>query len=714
MRIKLPSIWLVSTTLFGICYMPIETHAENTKTETDLYSLSLKELLKIKVSSASKQEQAIADAPSIINVITAHEIAQLGASNLMDVLSIIPGFTPLRQLKSDRIMVVRGLALNDGILVLIDGVPVNDAFDGGFNFYERTLDDIQRVEVIRGPGSALYGGYAVSAVIHIFTTKPNTNSQDYKVTLSSGSFNEKKMAFSANKDFSNLVDGLSMAASFSYFDNDGDKLTIKQDSIFRPTQAEFLAPLVNPTLTPTQRQESVEKFNGHSNIQYKDLNINFGHSQIIATPLVSHLGIVTEVDRTIKESTQDRLSAHYQWESSDKLNIKSKIYWVNNESKLFGQSQPPQIHGDEDQDGLNEDFTSGIIENFQHRTESIGLEVEFNYQSTDTHNLLLGLAYDNTELKDSLKFANVSLLSRGPSAVFPARDLTSEFVPSGLMRELSALYLQDSWQINNNAKLTTGLRYGDYSDFGNTLNPRVGLTYQISDLLYSKLLYGEAFKPPAFSQLFDNTPTLSASRIRGNIDLQPTEITTFEAQLGYDISSYLQASLTIFENDTDNEIFFNPAPGIEKWLNSGQRRSHGLEFELRGEMLGLDYAFLNYSYQDTHGADIGAGANIHSPHRFNLGGSYQFSDKNSAGFTVSYFSSPDRENNDTRSPVDEKTIINFVFQSKEVWVNGLSFKLTIDNLLDQDGKDEVEAAVGLLEDIPIEGRNLRLGLTYEF
>jgi iron complex outermembrane receptor protein len=716
MRKKRLYALLASTALIGTSLLPIGVIAQTSKSDNDLFSLTLKELLNLTVTSATKQNQAVSDAPSIINVITASEITKMGASSLTDVLRVIPGFTPLTQLKSDRIMAVRGLALKDGVLVLIDGVPVNDAFDGSFDFYERPIDDIERVEIIRGPGSALYGGYAVSAVIHLFTKSrvADHSKPQYQARISNGSFGEQQVALNTSNNLSKYIKQLSLTSSFSYLIKQGDERLIVQDSIFRPTQAEFLEPLVNPTLTPTKRQESVEKFNGHLNVQYKQLKLNFVHSQIISNPLVSHLGIVTDVDSTIKESTQDKLSAYYDWLITDEVEIKSKLYWVNNESKLFGQSQPAQIHGDEDQDGLNEDFLSGIIENFQHRTESIGAELEFNFALTKTHNLLFGTVFDQTELKESQKYANVSLLSRGPASVFPAQDFTSQFVPEGVKRELSSIYIQDGWQINSKARLTSGLRYGDYSDFGTTLNPRLGLTYQFNNSLYSKILYGEAFKPPAFSQLFDATPTLSASRQRGNQNLKPTEISTVEAQLGYDFSSLLHTTLTYFNNNTSNEIFFDSTPGIEKWQNSGERQSQGFEFELRGEMLGLDYAFLNYSYQKTSGVEVGAGANIHPPHRFNIGGSYQLSDKNTIGFTLSYFSAPNREKTDVRERINAKHLFNLTFESDDIFAKGLKLTAVVNNLFDQNGRDEVEAAIGLLDDIPIEGRNLNVGLTYSF
>ncbi len=705
---------LISGLLLSLLLIPTYTSAKEDIDKNSLLSMSLKDLLKVRVTTASKQTQKVADAPSIISVITAVEISQLGANSLLDLLNIIPGFTPLRQLKSDRLMVVRGLALKDGVLVLIDGVPVNDAFDGSFDFYERAVDDIERVEIIRGPGSALYGSYAVSAVIHIFTNKARSNDADYNMRLTKGSFGEQQLAIKTANDLSFIVDDLTLATSFSYSKNDGDNLALKQDAMYSPTVGFYLPPLSNPTLTPTFRQESTEKFNGHAKLSFNHLQLDFGHSQIISYPLVSHLGNVTQVESTIKESTQDRLSLKYKWLIGGNNELKLKGYKVINESKLFGQSRPPLFIGDTDQDGLNEDFSSGVIENFSHKTDSSGLQLELDYKFNAEHSLLFGAVQDNTELVEVEKVANITLFGRGFSAIFPAQDVTSEFMPADVERKLTAVYVQDLWQINPDVSFTTGLRYDDYSDFGSTVNPRLGLVYRLNHKAYSKLLYGQAYKAPAFAQLFDGTPTAAITRRRGNGELQATEIKTFELQLGYDFSDTLHSTVTFFQNDTQNEIFFNSTPGIEQWQNSGQRESQGVEFEIRGTYLAMDYSYFNYSYQQTKGADSGAGADIHPPQRINTGGTYRITDDSSVGFNLSYFSSPDRELNDARAKINNKTLLSVVFQTKNIAETNFHANLSVHNLLDEDNRDEIEASVGLLDDIPLEGRNIRFTLSRDF
>jgi len=685
------------------------------KTSSDDYlSLTLQELLNTKVVTSTKTEQTTSQAPAIISVITAKEIKQMGANTLAEVLAIVPGFTPLSQIKSDRLMLVRGLSLKDGVLVLIDGVTVNDAFEGDFDFYQNSVENIARVEIIRGPGSALYGGYAVSAVIQIFTKQAYQNEHKYSIELGVGSFAEKHVYTSVNQDLSSLINNLKVAANFYYSDNNGDKLLIKQDSIFTLDLGQYLPPLSNPSLTPTIRQESVEKFNGNLNINFQNINVDFNHQQLISKPLLSSLGIVTEVDKTIKESTLDRFSVKYDTSIFEDITLRAKTYWVTNEKKFFGQSQPPLIFGDQDQDGLNESFLSGIIENFQHRTQSIGAELEFSHNVNTKHELLAGIAYEKTKLLDVLKVSNVTLLGKGAAVIFPAQNITNEFMPLGIKRSMTALYFQDLYHYDEHNDLTAGIQYNNYSDFGTTINPRVALVHRFSSDLYTKILYGKAFKPPSFAQSFDSTPTQSQFRKRGNSNLKPTEISSSEIQLGYHFSEELISSVNLFQNKIKNEIFFDTTPGIEQWRNIGERTFQGAEFEFKGAWLGLDFAFINYSFQQSTDNKENFGANIHPQNRINTGGSYQLFDKVVANFTLSYFSSPQRANNDDRVRMASKTLVRVAIHAQDFLLTGINGEIIVSNVFNMNGRDETEDSLGILDDIPLEGRNIRFSLTCDF
>lgn len=676
-----------------------------------LFELSLDELVNTRVTIATRHAQKNSEAASIVTVLNGTRIRDSGATTLFQLLSTVPGFTPIQQISSERLMVVRGFGLKDGVLVQIDGVTVNDAFAGNFDFYERPINDIERIEIIRGPGSALYGGYALSAIIQIFTFSAQPGDDKVSATLATGNNERHSVALSTQKEVTAFDNQFLVSASFAFNEEAGDSKTIKQDAIFTPEPGTFLPPLTNPSLTPANRRESFEKYAGGLKIEWHDLQLNYSLTQLISEPMLSHTGLVVEEDTNLKDVILDQLTLQYETQFRNDVKFDAKVYAVRNRYKLLGQSQPPSFLGDENQDGLNEEWPTGVIENFEHTTFSMGAQYGAQYNLNKEHKLSAGIVYDYTELTDVKKEANISLAGRGPRSLFPVQDMTHEYMQDELTRITKAFYVQDLWSFTSRTSLTLGVRFDEYSDFGSTTNPRVGLVHKFSDNWYGKMLYGEAFKPPAFVQLFDLTPTQSQFRVQGNRDLEPTEISTTELELGYEISASALVSVNVFQNRTDSEVFFNNTPGIEQWQNGNDRRSKGIELEFRGRAPGLDHIYSNYSYQRTEGVESGPQADIHSPHRINVGGLTRFSDDIGGSFNLSYYSSPDRERADSRNKVDAKTLVSISLEWKNIF-EALNAKLSVQNLFDEQGSDETHAALGVIDDIPISSRAFWLSMEY--
>lgn len=678
----------------------------------DYLDMTLDELLNTEVTISTKQAQKVSEAPSIVTVITQRQIVESGARTLQQLVESVPGFTTIRRQSNERVLVARGLALRDGVLVQVDGVTVNDAFSGGFEFYDRPVHDIERIEIVRGPGSVLYGGYALSAVIQLFTTSYGQHN-GISVQAVAGSHDAKGIAVKGERQLDLGNEQINLVASFSARESAGDTLTIKQDSLFTPDIGTYLPPLTNPSLTPAQRQVAEEGYTGHVKLAWKDITLSYAMTQLISEPMLSHVGVVVEEGKHLKDSIVHQLSGRHHWVLTDSLKINTTLFLVQNEHKLLGQSQPPQLLGDEDQNGLNEEWPSGVIENFEHVTRNVGLAIEADYRLSEQHTLNLGYGWDQVDVVDVAKSANISLAGRGPRSLFPVQDMTHEYLTEHIDRDIHSLYAQDLWQLSSDTSVTVGLRYSDFSDFGDTINPRAGLVHRFSESWYGKLLYGEAFKPPGFIQLFDLTPTQSPFRVQGNPDLDATEIRTEEIQLGYQWSDKAHLSLSVFQNKTNNEIFFNDTPGIEQWQNGAARSSEGVELEFKGSLSGIDYLFANYSYQHTRGIAAGPQAGIHPPHRVNVGGYIRFGKHYSLYSELNYYASPTREPADTRNRVDDRFNLNVSLQARDI-VDNLDIVLRAENLLDDDGRYQTPASLRLSDDIPVPGIAVFLELKYYF
>ncbi len=156
---------------------------ENKVTEIDttdyLFEMSLEDLMNVIVVTASKTEEKQSDAPGVISILTKDEIARFGGNSLADLLARIQGIVPTTAYLTDRtILSSRGAqitATSSHVLLLINGKPVRESLEGGISseMYESfPINIIERIEVIKGPGSVLYGSNAFAGVINVITEKP--------------------------------------------------------------------------------------------------------------------------------------------------------------------------------------------------------------------------------------------------------------------------------------------------------------------------------------------------------------------------------------------------------------------------------------------------------------------------------------------------------------------------------------------------------------
>ena len=195
----------VNLLIFGVillhCFLPqtgfAEVDLKKSPTFQDFSELSLEDLLNQVVVTGSRQEGRLSDSPSTMRVITEEEIRQSPATTLSDLLRMIPGFQSKTWLSQFTNTSIRGMVgasvINERILWMVDGVPVNDIRDGGiWTDITIPLSSIKRIEILSGPGSALYGANAFLGVIHLITKGP----EDYlsrnlhgQVMSSYGTFN---------------------------------------------------------------------------------------------------------------------------------------------------------------------------------------------------------------------------------------------------------------------------------------------------------------------------------------------------------------------------------------------------------------------------------------------------------------------------------------------------------------------------------------------
>lgn len=178
-----------------------------------LWSLSLEQLTQVEVKTASKREEALGDAPAVVTSISQSEIRRYGARNLQDVLRRVAGVSPMSSaVLRDNVMSIRGQqskAIDRRVLLLLNGRPIRDGNTGGSNshFYRSfPVSAIKKIEVIRGPGSVLYGSNAFSGVINVMTVAAEDSPDELKMTLGSfGSYTFEGVASTQFTESGSLV-----------------------------------------------------------------------------------------------------------------------------------------------------------------------------------------------------------------------------------------------------------------------------------------------------------------------------------------------------------------------------------------------------------------------------------------------------------------------------------------------------------------------------
>jgi outer membrane cobalamin receptor len=162
----MPKLQAQSLALVSALFLTTTAHAEDPKS---IDEMSLEELMNVKVTVATKTASTLRESPGVISVVTREEIQALGARDLIDVLRTVPGFDFGLDGWAPTGPSIRGLWGSEGrILLLWDGIEMNELSAGGVYIGNRyPVDQIKRIEIIRGPGSVMYGGNAEVAVISI-------------------------------------------------------------------------------------------------------------------------------------------------------------------------------------------------------------------------------------------------------------------------------------------------------------------------------------------------------------------------------------------------------------------------------------------------------------------------------------------------------------------------------------------------------------------
>jgi outer membrane cobalamin receptor len=716
-----------SVALVLALYIPGHLAAQEEDEDSLLQLYGAEELISI----ATGKSQPIFKAPAVASVITAEQIKLMGATDLDQVLESIPGIhVSLSSLRASPVYSIRGIHTdkNPQVLMLVNGTPITQLYLGDRGTRSTLpIHNIARVEVIRGPGSAVYGADAVSGVINVITKNAELVS-GLETGARAGSFDTQEAwaAFGTQYQGWNVYFGIEASTT------DGD-----QDRIVNADAQTFFDSL---PFSPS----SVSLAPGALNTGHKRLDIRAEVSNDQWTfrawnwrqegEVGAGIGAALDPDGNV-ESDNYLFDVAYKganlsktWEYETRLSYMD----INTKSQqtIFPKGTVLPIGNDGNVDFFGTtlvSFPDGFIGNPEIFEKHSKLDFTTYYSGFKKQliRMAAGLYYSELDASESKNFGPGVL---DPTVLTPPVTVGGILIIDGTLtdvtntdfifiqdqdRTVHYLSIQDEWSITGDWALTAGLRYDEYSDFGSTLNPRVALVWEAKQNLTAKLLYGKAFRAPSFAELFAiNNPV-----VLGNPDLDPEVIDTYEIAFDYRPNFDLRTGLNIFYYELEDLIEFAQDPGMntQSAQNVGTQSGHGFELEFNWSPKETITLSGHYAYQQSEDERNNEDSGNTPEQQIYLDVTWKFIPDWFVSTQVYWIGDRNREFGDTREEIDDYSMMDLNIGCSCI-IPGLDLSVTVKNLLDEDAYEPstAELKLTLPRDYPLAGQSAYLQANYRF
>jgi outer membrane receptor for ferrienterochelin and colicin len=682
----------------------------------DYFSMTPAELAAVPVTIATGTPRPNFKSAGSTSVITEEQIRTMGATELHEVLETVPGIhASLQPITYDYNYSVRGIAnkTNAQMLILLNGTRITSPFQGSTaSSLDLPIAAIHRVEVIRGPGSAVYGADAFAGVINVITKKAN-DIDGTQLGMRAGNWDSQSGWGQNGTHWA----GWDVATSVQYQQSAGDSgRIIQQDAqtlVDKGLASRGIAPA---SLAPGALNTQFKSLNTHLNLQRKHWDIGFWAFN--GFDIGTRAGGAGALDPKgsaesaqylgdVRFSTADwfadwEFMAHLSYLHSD---VKGKVNIFPNNAVLPIDSNGNIV----DQSKTLTLFPNGVIENIGHIQRIPAIELTTLYKGLDKHSLRLSAGFRYEEI-DTSQLSNYGYGESLP----PVRDgrlrNKSDSINAFLKdsnRTIGSLVLQDEWQIADDWHLTAGVRYDYYSDFGSTINPRFALAWDINEKLTTKFLYGKAFRAPSFTELYTtpNNPVLS-----GNPNLQPEIINTVEWAFDYRPFSSFRTGLNLYYYHIDN-LITTPYTPVPQYTNFSDQDGYGTELEWNWQLSEQWNLAGNYAWQYSRRDESKTRLTGVPEHQVYIAGTWQFMPKWTIQSQLNWVGSRTSEVGDSRPPLKDYETIDFTLRGKKLWGH-INLAASLRNAFDANNLEP--ATLNNPVNLPLPGRNFYFETSIDF
>jgi outer membrane receptor for ferrienterochelin and colicin len=524
----------------GALVLAQEQQPESKPDEKDYFDLSLEELMNIPIGVASKTELPIRESPGIISVITEQEIKNSGARDLIDVLSLVPGIQFGADVQGVAGIGIRGNWAYEGkVLILLDGQMMNEILYATFNLGNHIdVNNIDKVEVIRGPGSSIYGGFAELGVINIIT-KSGKKLAGGGGAIRYGQIKDTYGRRSASIALGNGTDDFeySIKGFFSDGNRSGEKMFDSYEYSTTPI------PLADNNIIKTNHVNGA--------LRIKNFRVRLMYDEQKTETVVWFDSLLEKPTNMDFKSFLGELK--YEAVVNDKLTITPKLNFI---------SQAP----------WNTDGESDGELDFDMKARRINANLNFGFKPNEKIDIAAGFDSYFDYAKDKIR-------------VFKENNKDE------IGYQNYAGYVQSRF-ITPIMNITVGARYDNHSKFGSAFSPRIGLNKTI-DKLHMKLLYSRAFRAPSIQNL--NTELILEE------DVVPEKTEVIEFEMGYLITSKMTLNANLYTITIKDPIVFTVLDvnddGVDDEIYKNFPKAGTVGFETEYKFKDKwGYVTINYSY----------------------------------------------------------------------------------------------------------------------
>jgi len=574
---------------------------------------------------ATKTKLNVDDMPAFVTILHREKMESLGISSVYEALGLVPGVELSMESSGAKEIIFRGVKEKGKVKLMVDGITINNAYRASiYYFLDFPIELIDKIEVVRGPGSVVHGSNAISGVINIITTNTSDISGS-RLFATAATYDEYKAGGHVSHNFEDLH-----VSADVYYQKSDKHLDAGPDKVGQ--------------VGTTDERLKDYSLGLHIESNHFGLNARFKKSNAgLAYGLGSMLIPEDENEYHKNRTIFSELSYKNSFDNKNNYTLKVGFNQYKQQiSTQFVPTNPPLLYSsDYEEQGFNGSF-------------------EYVSNTFSNQEIALGVEFDHVESeKQGLNIQNHPTLQ------------TETLIKPGRIRNISSLYINDQVDYSEYLNLSLGIRYDHYSDFGDAFSPRLALVSRISETTTFKAMYSRAFRAPSWIELYANVPAVSV----GDEDLEPETSDTFEVGLIHKVNNQSVIRFNVYATRIHNIIYQTEE---KQYTQDGYNDFIGSEIEWHYKPLSELEVNLNLGYVEARDDNNTALADI-SGFLGNASFIYDFDFALRSATLYKFVTQREREVGDTREALDGYHLLDQTFTYT---IDEVTFLVAVKNIFD--------------------------------